>query len=60
MFGLFLNQLLLLAAAGVIGFAMGWRLRAASHDVLVRGIRRDLNDLTRRVGEAQVRRARRL
>lgn len=59
MIGLFFSALCLLLAAAVFGLAIGWRLRALSHEVLVRGVERDLNDLTRQVGEAQVRRARR-
>jgi hypothetical protein len=51
------SELVLLAAAGLIGFALGWRVRAASHAMIVRGVERDLEDLRRRLGEAHVRRA---
>lgn len=52
------SQLILFLAAGLIGFALGWQIRAAAHAVLANGIERDLAELRRRIGEAQVRRAR--
>lgn len=59
MVGLFFSQVFLLALAGVIGFTVGWQLRQVSYAILRRGIERDLSGLMRRLGEAQVRRARR-
>lgn len=58
MLGLIASQVLLLIAAALIGFAIGWRLRAAAHGLVAQAIERDLDDLRRRVGEAHVRQAR--
>ncbi|MGE3143657.1 MAG: hypothetical protein AB7L65_10080 [Hyphomonadaceae bacterium] len=52
------SQIVLFLAAGLIGFALGWQIRAAAHAVLADGIERDIDELRRRVGEAHVRRAR--
>jgi hypothetical protein len=57
MLGLLGSEALLLLAAAIIGFALGWRLRAAAHAMLFRGVERDVEDLRRRLGEAHVRRA---
>lgn len=51
-------QILLYLAMGVIGFAIGWRMRAAQHGILVNGVERDIEQLRTRVEEAHVRRAR--
>jgi hypothetical protein len=51
------SELVLIIAAAVIGFALGWRVRAATHGVVMRGVERDVEDLRRRLGEAHVRRA---
>ena len=51
------SEFALLLAAALIGFAIGWRVRAASHAIVRRTVERDVEDLRRRLGEAHVRRA---
>jgi len=58
MVALILSQLALLAAFALIGFALGWRMRAIRHLLVANALERDLEDLRARVGEAHVRRAR--
>lgn len=58
MFQLFLNMVLLFAAAGLLGFAAGWLLRSWAIGVAERALEDDIAALKRAIGEAQVRRAR--
>jgi hypothetical protein len=51
------SEFVLVLAAALIGFALGWRVRAASHAVVQKQVETDVEDLKRRLGEAQVRRA---
>ncbi|MBL8549513.1 MAG: hypothetical protein JNJ73_05975 [Hyphomonadaceae bacterium] len=57
MLALFGSEFVLILAAALIGFALGWRVRAASHAIVQRNMERDVEDLRRRLGEAAVRRA---
>ncbi|NWG54464.1 MAG: hypothetical protein HXY28_12155 [Hydrogenophilaceae bacterium] len=59
MLALILSQLALYGAAALIGFALGWRMRALRHMLVANTLERDLEDLRARIGEAHVRRARR-
>jgi hypothetical protein len=56
--GLIFSEALLFLAAGLRGFAAGWRLRAQAQAVQVRAAEADLDALRRALSEAQVRRAR--
>ncbi len=58
MIGLFLTLLVLYAAAAVIGFVAGWRLRVLSAQQNVRAATHDVETLRAALSEAQVRRAR--
>ncbi|MBI1187622.1 MAG: hypothetical protein GC206_09905 [Alphaproteobacteria bacterium] len=57
MLALILSQLALYAGAALIGFALGWRMRALRHMLVANALERDLDDLRAAVGEAHVRRA---
>ena len=58
MLGLFLSEAILFAAAGLIGFALGWRI-FASLSAERRRVEEQTNDQLRQaLTEAQVRRAR--
>ncbi len=57
MIGLIFSELVLFAAAGLLGFAAGWRLRAQAASVHVRAARADIEDMRDAVNEARVRRA---
>jgi hypothetical protein len=59
MLALILSQLALYAAAALIGFALGWRMRVLRHMLVANALERDLDDLRARIGEAHVRRAQR-
>ncbi len=58
MIGLFLSQVILYAAAGILGLALGWRLFALLRDERRRVIEREIDQLRMALSEAQVRRAR--
>ncbi|MEQ1618608.1 MAG: hypothetical protein ABL883_09730 [Terricaulis sp.] len=58
MIGLFLSQVILYAAAGVIGLAVGWRLFALLRDERRSAAEREIDQLRVALSEAQVRRAR--
>lgn len=58
MIGLFLSQVMLYAAAGVLGLALGWRLFALMRDERRRVAEREIDQLRMALSEAQVRRAR--
>jgi hypothetical protein len=58
MIGLFLSQVILYAAAGILGLALGWRLFALVRDERRRVIEREIDQLRMALSEAQVRRAR--
>lgn len=58
MLSLFLSQVILFAAAGLIGFAVGWRLYAFLAGQRRRAEAREISELRSGLSEAQVRRAR--
>lgn len=58
MIGLFLSQVILLLAAGLIGFAVGWRLFALMHAERRRSAEAEVAHLRETLANAQVRRAR--
>lgn len=58
MIGLGFSQLILFAAAGLIGFAVGWRLYLAASAARRQRDRREVEKLRTDLAEAQVRRAR--
>ncbi len=58
MIGLFFSQLILFAAAALIGFALGWRLYIAATAARRDRDRREVERLRTDLAEAQVRRAR--
>ena len=58
MIGLFLSQAILFAAAGLIGFAVGWRLFAMVSASRRRDEDKTIEQLRSALTEAQVRRAR--
>lgn len=58
MVGLFFSQVILLAAAALIGFAAGWRLYAFIASARLGAERRDVEQLRSARNDAQVRRAR--
>lgn len=58
MIGLLLSQVILFAAAGLIGFALGWRLFAFLAGQRRRTEQREIDQLRSALSEAQVRRAR--
>ena len=58
MLGLYASQMALFLAAGLIGFAGGYALRAAVMGVYQRRVSEDAQALRRYVNEARVRRAR--
>ena len=58
MIGLFLSQAILFAAAGLIGFAVGWRLFAIVSASRRREEDQTIEQLRGALTEAQVRRAR--
>ncbi len=58
MIGLFLSEVILLAAAGLVGFAIGWRLYMIGAISRRRAEERDVEQLRHALSEAQVRRAR--
>lgn len=58
MIGLFLSEAILFAAAGLIGFAIGWRLFSLVNASRRRDDDRELEELRAAWGNAQVRRAR--
>lgn len=58
MLGLFLSQVILFAAAALIGFAGGWRLYATFAAARRREQARDVDQLRTALTDAQVRRAR--
>jgi len=58
MIGLILSEAILFIAAGLIGFAIGWRARALASSRRMADERRDVEFLRSALSEAQVRRAR--
>lgn len=58
MLGLFLSQVILFIAAGLIGFAVGWRLYLLFAGARDREVARDVETLRSALSDAQVRRAR--
>lgn len=58
MTGLILSEAILFVAAGLIGFAIGWRARAFASSRRMADERRDIEYLRSALSEAQVRRAR--
>ncbi len=58
MIGLILSEAILFIAAALIGFAVGWRLRAVSVAPRLEEERQDVERLRGALSEAQVRRAR--
>lgn len=58
MIGLILSEVILFVAAGLIGFALGWRARALASSRRMADERRDVGYLRSALSEAQVRRAR--
>ena len=58
MLGLILSQAILFLAAGLIGFAIGWRLYGLIAGARTRAEMRDNEDLRQALTDAQVRRAR--
>lgn len=58
MLGLYASQIALYLAAGLIGFALGYALRAAVMGTYQRRVVDDAQALRRYVNEARVRRAR--
>ena len=57
MIGLFFSELILFAAAALIGFAIGWRGRMVAAANRARELERDVEQLRHGLSEAQVRRA---
>lgn len=57
MIGLIFSQLILFAAAALVGFAVGWRLRAHAAAVHIRAAEADIEALRLAVADARVRRA---
>jgi hypothetical protein len=55
---LLLTEVILFVAAGVIGFAVGWRAYAMVAGARMRAEERDVEDLRHALTDAQVRRAR--
>lgn len=58
MVGLILSQASLFLVAGLIGFAVGWRLYALANARRMKAEREDMEALRSALSEAQVRRAR--
>lgn len=58
MLGLFLSEAILFAAAGLLGFAVGWRLFLAFAENRRRAEAQTVEQLRHALTEAQVRRAR--
>ena len=58
MIGLILSEVILFLAAGLIGFAIGWRARALASSRRLADERHDVEFLRSALSEAQVRRAR--
>ena len=58
MIGLILSQVILFAAAALIGFALGWRLYALASAPRRQADKREVEKLRGDLAEAQVRRAR--
>lgn len=58
MLGLFLSEAILFVAAGLVGFALGWRLFAGLAMERRRAEERTVEQLRQALTEAQVRRAR--
>lgn len=58
MIGLVFSEILLYAAAALVGFACGYRLRAEAAKLHAQAAAQDLETLRRALSEAQVRRAR--
>ncbi len=58
MLGLILSQVILFIAAGLIGFAAGWRIFAMISAARRREIERENDELRHLLTDAQVRRAR--
>lgn len=58
MIGLIFSQILLFAAAGLLGFGAGYALRAQSARVRTSAVEHDIEALRAALSEAQVRRAR--
>lgn len=58
MIGLVLSQVMLFAAAALIGFALGWRLYVMASAPRREADRREVEKLRGDLAEAQVRRAR--
>lgn len=57
MIGLIFSQIIVFAAAGLIGFAAGWRLRAQAASVHIRAAEADVEAMRLAVADARVRRA---
>jgi len=58
MYGLLLSQVILFVAAGLLGFAAGWRAFTLIAGARIREEERDIEDLRHALTDAQVRRAR--
>jgi uncharacterized membrane protein SpoIIM required for sporulation len=58
MIPLFFSQVILYAAAGLIGFALGWRIYEQLRGERRRTAEREIDQLRAALSEAQVRRAR--
>lgn len=58
MTGLFFSEAILFAAAGLIGFAVGWRLQILAGEARRRQEALELETLRAALSDAQVRRAR--
>lgn len=58
MIGLFLSEVILFVVAALIGFAIGWRIRALAAARRMADERHDVEFLRSALSEAQVRRAR--
>lgn len=58
MIGLILSQVILFIAAGLIGFAVGWRIFAMASAARRREAERENDELRQLLTDAQVRRAR--
>lgn len=58
MIGLILSEVILFAAAALVGFAIGWRIRTLAGARRMSEERREVEHLRGALSEAQVRRAR--
>lgn len=58
MAALVITQIVLYLAVGLVGFALGWRLRAIQQGMVQGALQRDIEELQVRVSDAHARRAR--